>query len=192
MRYRVVLLGLSCMLFRPERTVAQHAPTIAVPPPEAFQFDFLLGEWTVDVTSKAANAPPRYKGTWQARKTLNGLGIVDEYAVSDDGNQIVYAGTTLRAFDTKSGSWTMRYVDQVGGQTGRWSDLVGKKEGEEIHVEQRGRLPDGRTMILKIRYFDIQPSHFSWSADQSNDGGATWIRDALRIEARRRPAPPQP
>ena len=88
MRYRVLLLGLSCMLFRPERTVAQHAPTIAVPPPEASQFDFLLGEWTVDVTSKAANAPPRYKGTWQARKTLNGLGIVDEYAVSDDGNQI--------------------------------------------------------------------------------------------------------
>ena len=134
--------------------------------------------------------PPRYKGVWQARKTLNGLGIIDEYAVGDDANQVVYSGTTLRAFDTKTGTWTMRYVDQLGGQTGRWSELVGTKEGPEIHVEQRGRTPDGRTTILKIRYFNIQPNHFSWSADQSSDGGRTWVREYLRIEATRRVATP--
>ena len=98
----------------------------------------------------------------------------------------MYAGTTLRAFDTKSKTWTMRYVDQVAGQTGHWSDLVGTKEGQEIHVEQRGRTPDGRTTILKIRYFDIQPNHFSWVADRSEDGGVTWPREYLRIEATRR------
>jgi len=50
---------------------------------------------------------------------------------------------------------------------------VGTKKGQEIHVEQRGRTPDGRTTILKIRYFDIQPNHFSWVADRSEDGGVT-------------------
>jgi hypothetical protein len=39
----------------------------------------------------------------------------------------------------------------------RWSELVGVKEGQEMHVEQRGQGPDGRTTILKIRYYDIQP-----------------------------------
>ena len=87
----------------------------------------------------------------------------------------------------------MRYVDQLGGTTGRWAELVGVKEGPEIHVEQRGQSPDGRTTILKIRYYDIQPDHFSWAADQSSDGGATWVRNYLRLEAVRRsktaPAP---
>ncbi len=181
MHARIILLSLAVAVLGSRRGDAQQ--------PGASQFDFLLGEWTVDVASKAPNVPPRYKGWWQARKTLNGLGIVDEYAVTDDHGQIVYTGTTLRAFDTRSGTWTMRYVDQAGGQTGHWSDLVGKKEGQEIHVEQRGHAPDGQTTILKIRYFDIQPNHFSWAADRSPDGGVTWVQDFLRIEATRRVQP---
>lgn len=191
MRARVLLSILVCALCASRRSVAQHEVTIAAPPPGASQFDFLVGEWTVDVTSKAPNAPPSYKGVWRAWKTLNGLGIIDEYSVSDDSDRVVYSGTTLRAFDTRSGTWTMRYVDQFAGQTGRWSDLVGRKEGQEIHAEQRGRTSDGRTTILKIRYFDIQPDHFSWAADQSRDGGASWLRDYLRIKATRR-VPPTP
>lgn len=189
MQYRLAFL-LSWALLGPTRTVAQQGPTPKPPPPEASQFDFLVGEWTVDVASKSANAPPRYRGVWKARKTLNGLGIVDEYAVSDDASQVVYSGTTLRAFDTKTGTWTMRYIDQFGGQTGRWSELVGTKEGPEIYVEQRGRSADGRATILKIRYFDIEPNHFRWTADQSSDGGRTWVREYLRIEATRQVAPP--
>jgi hypothetical protein len=186
MRYPVLLLGLSCILFVPERSAAQHGPIIQAPPPEASQFDFLVGEWTVDVTSKSPATPPQYKAVWRAWKTLNGLGVVDEYAVSEDSGRVVYGGTTLRVFDTKAATWTMRYVDQVGGHTGRWWELVGVKEGPEMHVEQRGQAPDGRTTILKIRYYNIQPDHFSWAADQSSDGGATWVRDYLRLEATRR------
>ncbi len=172
MRYRILLLALSYVLSGSGPAAAQQGPTLKAPPPGASQFDFLVGEWTVDVASKSANAPPRSRGVWQARKTLNG------------------PGTTLRAFDTKTGTWTMRYIDQFGGQTGRWSERVGTKEGQEIHVEQRGRSADGRTMILKIRYFDIQPNHFRWTADQSSDGGRTWVREYLRIEATRRVAKP--
>ena len=46
MRYCVLLLALSCMLSGPARSGAQHGPTMKAPPPEASQFDFLLGEWT--------------------------------------------------------------------------------------------------------------------------------------------------
>ena len=193
MRPRVWLLAISYVLCGPARSVAQNGPTLKAPPPEASQFDFLVGEWTVDVTSKAPGTPPQYHGVWRAAKTLNGLGIVDEYGVTDDAGRIVYAGTTLRVFDTKAASWTMRYVDQFAGETGRWSELKGVKQGQEMHVEQRGQGLDGRTTILKIRYYNIQPNHFSWAADHSGDGGATWVRDYLRIEATRRsktaPAP---
>ena len=192
MRSRVLLLAISYVLCGPARSAAQDGPTLKAPPPEASQFDFLVGEWTVDVTSKAPGTPPQYRG-WRAAKTLNGLGIVDEYGVADDAGRIVFAGTTLRVFDTKAATWTMRYVDQFAGETGRWSELEGVKQGQEMHVEQRGQGPDGRTTILKIRYYNIQPNHFSRAADQSSDGGAAWVRDYLRIEATRRsktaPAP---
>lgn len=173
--------------------VVHHAayaqrPPLNPRPPEASQFDFLVGEWTVDVTSKASSTPPRYQGEWYAWKALNGLGIVDEYIIHDDSNRVVYSGTTLRAFDTKSSTWTMRYIDQVGGVTGRWSEIVGSKVGAEMQVEQRGPLPNGQISILKIRYFNIQPNHFSWAADLSTDGGTTWLHDYLRIEATRRAA----
>src|SRR2546430_10201637 len=69
--------------------------------------------------------------------------------------------------------------------TGRWSELAGVKDGAEMHVEQRGQSRDGGTTVLKIRYYNIQPDHFSWVADHSSDGGATWVRDYWRIEAAR-------
>jgi len=116
-------------------------------------------------------------------------GIVDEYVIRDDSNRGVYSGTTLRAFDTNSASWTIRYIDQWGARTGRWAELVGTKVGDEMHVEQRGRTADGATAILKIRYYAIEPNHFRWAADRSTDGGATWVRQYLRVEATRRPRP---
>src|SRR6266566_1966745 len=76
MRYRVLLLALSYALCGPVRSGAQEGPALKAPPPEASQFDFLVGEWTVDVTSKAPGTPPQYHGVWRAAKTLNGLGIV--------------------------------------------------------------------------------------------------------------------
>src|SRR5947207_1498888 len=189
MHHRVTFLALSFALLGPGRSGAQQAPAPQGPPPEASQFDFLVGEWSVDVTSKSPGTPPRYHGVWRAAKTLNGLGMVDEYGVLDDAGRIVYAGTTLRVFDTKAATWTMRYVDEFGGETGRWSELVGVKQGSEMHVEQHWQSPDGRTTILKIRYYNIQPDHFSWAAEHSSDGGTTWVRDYGRIEAARQERP---
>jgi len=39
--------------------------------------------------------------------------------------------------------------------------------------------------ILRIRYHDIRPDRFSWTADRSTDGGKTWVSPYQRIEARR-------
>ena len=76
MRYRILLLALSYVLSGTGPSAAQQGPTLKAPPPEASQFDFLVAEWTVDVTSKAAATLPSYKGIWRAAKTLDGLGIV--------------------------------------------------------------------------------------------------------------------
>jgi hypothetical protein len=43
----------------------------------------------------------------------------------------------------------------------------------------------GNPNTLRIRYYNIEPGQFSWTADQSTDGGKTWVKGFIRIEARR-------
>jgi hypothetical protein len=43
--------------------------------------------------------------------------------------------------------------------------------------------------VRRIRYFGISADRFSWTSDLSKDDGRTWIKDDLRIEARRIGAP---
>jgi hypothetical protein len=38
---------------------------------------------------------------------------------------------------------------------------------------------------LRIRCYDIKPDSFSWIADQSTDRGKTWVKDYIRIGAKR-------
>jgi hypothetical protein len=54
-----------------------------------------------------------------------------------------------------------------------------------MRIEQKFGVAGGKPITLRIRYYDIQPDRFSWSADRSADGGQTWVKDFQRIEARR-------
>ena len=54
-----------------------------------------------------------------------------------------------------------------------------------MHIEQKFGVAGGKPITLRIRYYDIQPDRFSWSADRSTDGGHTWVENFQRIEARR-------
>jgi hypothetical protein len=43
----------------------------------------------------------------------------------------------------------------------------------------------GQPSLWRIRYFDIRPERFSWTAGRSTDGGATWTTSFQQLEARR-------
>ena len=51
--------------------------------------------------------------------------------------------------------------------------------------EDRGGLPFEFRSTHPLRYDNIKPDRFSWVADRSTDGGKTWEKDHLPIEARR-------
>ena len=55
MRFPVLFLTLAWAQLAVARSHAQR-------PSAASQFDFLVGEWSLDVTSQAVNTPPRYRG----------------------------------------------------------------------------------------------------------------------------------
>jgi len=45
----------------------------------------------------------------------------------------------------------------------------------EMHIEQKFGVAGGKTTILQIRYYNIQPGRFSWSEDRSKDDALSFI-----------------
>lgn len=87
---------------------------------------------------------------------------------------------TYRAFDPTEGVWKVQGVNvrRAVWQPGvSWSDA-----GNRYLVQEN---PDRKTTI-RVRYYSITADHFLWRADGSRDGGKTWMKDVMLIEATRK------
>jgi hypothetical protein len=142
------------------------------------EFDYLLGDWQFTAQSREWGT---YGGAWSAVRLSEGQ-ILDEFRVLGDSGTTLYVTTTLRAFNGMLDRWEL-----VGMDAGNGLQDVGtaRKVGDEIHIEQRFGVGGPQPSLWRIRYYAIRPDRFSWTADRSADGGATWEREHLRIEARR-------
>ena len=151
-------------------------------------FDFLEGTWQVVYNNNTPTIPPDVRGTWTAVRQADGRVLYDEFRLFGPQNETVVLGLTYRVYDRAKERWDMRYVGVIApGPDGRtpqhtanWSDLTAWREGSQIRVDQ-----EGSSSMLRITYYDIRKDRFSWKADLSTDGGQTWSRDHIRIEARR-------
>jgi hypothetical protein len=141
-------------------------------------FDYLLGDWEFTATSHQYG---KFHGKWSAVRLAEGQ-IVDEYRVVGDKNETIYVTTTLRAYNAVLERWEL-----VGMDAGRGLQDVGsgRRVGAEMHIEQRFGVMSPEPSTWRIRYFDIRPDRFSWSADRSTDGGKTWVTGFQHIQARR-------
>jgi hypothetical protein len=141
-------------------------------------FDYLLGDWEFTAVSQQYG---KFHGLWSAAR-LPGGQILDEYRVVGDKGETFYVTTTLRAYNAVLDRWELVGMDEGNGL----QDIgTGRRVGTEIHIEQRFGVMSPAPSTLRIRYSDIQPDRFSWTADRSTDGGKTWVRDFQKIEARR-------
>jgi len=141
-------------------------------------FDYLLGEWEFTTVSKE-HGPG--KGFWTAVRLDTGQ-ILDEFRIVGDNRETWYVTSTLRSYNAGLDRWEL--VGMVGG--GGLQDVgTGQRVGGEVQIEQTFGVAGGNPSILRIRYYDIQPDRFSWTADRSSDGGKTWAKDAQKIEAHR-------
>ena len=141
-------------------------------------FDYLLGEW--EFTSISKQHGPG-KGFWTAVHLATGQ-ILDEFRVVGDNRETWYVTSTLRSYNAGLDRWELVGMVEGGGlqDTG-----TAQRVGDEVHIEQKFGVATGNTSILRIRYYNIQPDRFSWTADRSMDGGKTWSKEDQKIEARR-------
>jgi hypothetical protein len=141
-------------------------------------FDYLLGDWEFVANNKQFG---KSNGRWSAVKTATGQ-ILDEYRLVDDQGQTFYVTATIRNYNVTADRWELIGMDS---QNGLQDFGTAQRVGQEVHIEQRFGVAGGTPNTLRIRYYNIKPDSFSWTAEQSTDGGKTWVKDFIRIEAKR-------
>jgi hypothetical protein len=142
-------------------------------------FDYLLGDWEFTAASHQWGA---FRGYWTAVRLAEGGQILDEYRVVGDNGETYYSTTTLRAYNAALDQWELTSSDEGKGL----QDFgTGHLEGGEMHIEQKFGVTSPSPSLFRIRYYAIAADHFSWSGDRSTDGGKTWEKNFLQIQARR-------
>jgi hypothetical protein len=141
-------------------------------------FDYLLGEWEFMSVSRE-HGPA--KGFWTAVRLATGQ-ILDEFRIVGDNRETWYVTSTLRSYNAGLDRWELVGMVEGGGL----QDVgTAQRLGGEVHIEQQFGVAAGHIAILRIRYYNIQPDRFSWTADRSMDGGKTWSKEDQKIEAHR-------
>jgi hypothetical protein len=141
-------------------------------------FDYLLGEWEFMSVSRE-HGPA--KGFWTAVRLATGQ-ILDEFRIVGDNRETWYVTSTLRSYNAGLDRWELVGMVEGGGL----QDVgTAQRLGGEVHIEQQFGVAAGHIAILRIRYYNIQPDRFSWTADRSTDGGKTWSKEDQKIEAHR-------
>lgn len=156
-------------------------------PAESKQFDFLLGQWQVEVHPKISSlvamihGTPRLVGTWKAWRTADGVGVEDELRIVDGSGNPISLNRSQRSYAKAEGHWKIRADDTTHGRT---SEATGQWAGGEMRVE--GHFTEaGKSTTTRTRYYEITADSFRMQQDRSTDGGKTWDEGALTIEAKR-------
>ena len=142
-------------------------------------FDYLLGDWEFSAVSKQFG---KFNGRWSAVRLGEGGPVLDEYRVVGDKGETYYVTQTLRAYSAARDEWDLISTD---GASGLRNAGTGHLQGKEMLIEQTFGTGTPNESTLRIRYYNIGPDHFSWTADRSTDHGKTWTKEFQTIEARR-------
>ena len=183
-RLAPLLLSLALLL---SAGASQSQPPTA-PPREAAQFDFLIGQWEIELTPKVnslaamIHGKPRLLGSWKAWRAFEGFGIEDELRVTDGSGNPASLALAQRIFDTKNRRWLISSLDvyrqRFSSATAQWQD-------GEMRASGQGHSSEGRPFISRSRFHEITPERFRMSQDRSFDEGRSWEEGVLTISARR-------
>jgi len=161
-----------------------HAQQVA--PAEAAQFDFLVGQWELEVAPKVGglvamiHGTPKLVGSWKAWRSFDGFGLDDELRILDASGNPVSLNHSQRIFDTKTKRWLVSGLDVYRGRFGSSS---GQWQGGEMRLEGSGQNAEGKPVLTRTRFFEISAERFKMRQDRSLDNGANWEEGTLTVVA---------
>ena len=162
--------------------------TAPAPPAAARQFDFLIGQWDLDVRPAVSglaariHGAPKFRGSWKAWRAFDGWGIEDELRILDTGGDLRSISHALRVYDQTAARWSLTTLDvlraRFNASSATWSS-------KEMVATAPGRDQDGKAHLVRARFFEIAANGFRYEQSRSYDNGKTWENPTLKITAKR-------
>ena len=130
-------------------------------------FDFWVGNWELTWVDANGNEGA---GTNVIEKTLDGI-VIQENFRALSGAYAGMKGTSLSVYNPQTQIWKQAWADNQGS----YFDFTGiTEDGRRIFQTEEIELPDGRLIIQRMRFYDIEDESLTWDWESSFDGGETW------------------
>jgi len=147
-------------------------------------FDFLVGKWKLKdkkLKSRLNNSKEwiEFESTVEMSKLLNGIGNMDIYRTTADGNP--FEGIALRLFNPQTKLWSIYWADGNRGVLD--PPVVGSFEGNIGRFYGKDKF-NGKDIIVVFQWNKTDPNNPVWSQAFSPDNGKTWEWNATNTSHR--------
>jgi tetratricopeptide (TPR) repeat protein len=123
------------------------------------QFDFWVGEWTVQ------NAQGQQVGTSSIQRIENGCVILENWTAGPNAT-----GKSINFYDATLRKWRQTWADSVGGV----SEFAGEFKDSALRFEGESHTPAGTRILRRLTFFNLGPDRVRQFSEASTDGGKTW------------------
>ena len=145
-------------------------------PAELAQFEFVIGDWDVDLTQfPRMGEPVSNKARWR------NVWIADGFVVLQEWRGPYISGAELRAWDVEKQHWVGENIYAGSNWRSTHAHFI---DGEMV-VYNEDALDAGGAFINRETYYDIWPDSFKIRSEKSYDQGGTWVRGNYEMTANR-------
>ncbi|MEL6614707.1 MAG: hypothetical protein AAFQ43_03165 [Bacteroidota bacterium] len=164
-------------------TAEHHGSAAAGLPPEAREFDFLIGTWDAAHRLNLGGNWVQFPTTTTAVFALGGHAVLEHSWFDLDPSLPDASTTILRLYNRAERRWESLYMANRGNTLLKFgSDWEGDRM--VLHTFEARRTDP----ISRFVFHSIEPDAYAWFAESSTDGGATFA-ETWTIDVTRRPAP---
>ena len=129
-------------------------------------FDFWIGEWEA-TWQEAGNQIGKGENT--ITTILDGKVIQEEFRILE-GSSKGFKGNSLSVFNPTKNTWNQAWADNQGG----YFSFSGLLEDDNRIFITPPKEVNGKEVIQRMVFRNIQPNNFTWDWESSYDGGKTW------------------
>ena len=133
-------------------------------------FDFMIGDWSVDFSLLPEGAQAGRRAVVTVERFLDHTAILDQWRHLDESGGVNFRGATFRTYLPDKDLWYMLWM--TPGIEG-FSELHGRRAGDEIHTSGKGKDPGG-AFVERGRYWAIAADAFSFTLERSYDNGRSF------------------
>jgi len=122
------------------------------------QFDFWVGEWTVE------NPQGQRAGTSSVQLILGDCVVFENWSGAGGGD-----GKSFNFYNAQKGKWQQTWVDAVGGAI----EFTGEyKDGKMLYTAET--VAQNTKTLHRLTFFNLSPTRVRQLWEQSTDGGKVW------------------